>query len=196
MIRVKSIGDKLKRFKEDLQKGLVDELIIDIIMTLNNDSNLKTTSSCSGRIVLLCFNELERKYASKRLSFHFMPPRSLFLDTLARILKHCEGLILIRVRGFIVDIETRISDTIRSLLRKLSFKTAIIKPTKNHKRIIIELRSSIILDIPLLNPPNEKIYYIVTRYLWRNLIDLNIFRNILWYTISSGNPSDEEATLK
>ncbi len=195
MVYVENTDDKLKRFKEDLQRGLVDELIIDIIVTLNNSNNLKTTSSCSGRIVILCFNELERKYYSKKSSFHFMPQRNVFVDTLTRIFKQCKGLVLIRVRGFIVDVETCISDTIRGLLRKLSFKTAIIKPTKNRNRIIVELRSSIVLDIPLLDFPNEKIYNIVTKYLWRNFIDLNIFRNILWYTISESS-SDDEATLK
>ncbi len=194
MIYVKSIHDKLKEFKKDLQRSLVDELIIDIILTLNNCNNLKTTSSCSGRIAILCFNELEKKHYSKKSSFHSIPSRKGFIKTLTRIFRRCKGLLIVRVRGFIVDIETCIG-IIRDLLRKLSFKTAMIKPTKNRNKIIVELRSPIVLDIPLLKFSGGDIYEVVIKYLWRNFIDLNIFRNILWYTISE-EFGDDEATLK
>lgn len=195
MIYLESVNDRLRRFKKDLQRGLVDELVIDIIMTLNSSNNLETTSSCSGRIVFLCFNEIEKKYCSKKSSFHFIPQRDIFISTLSKIFKQCKGLVLVRIRGFIIDIEMGISDMLRILLSRLSLKTATVKPTKDHNRIIVELKSSTALDIPLLESPNENIFIIATKYLWRNLVDLNVFRNILWYTSSEGF-SDDEATLK
>ncbi len=178
----KKTNNRLGRFKEDLRKNLVDELIIDIVLTLNS-SGLDTTSSCSGRIAILCFDELEKKYRSKRLSFHFIPERDIFVRTLIKVAKQCKGLTLVRIRGFIIDMEVTF-DTIVELLKELSLKTVLIKPSKYPNKIVVEIKSPISLDIPLLGHISEDIYYIIVEYLWRNLIDLNIFRNILWYTVS------------
>lgn len=42
-----------KRIREDLEIGYVDKDLIPLLITINRDAELHTTSSCSGRIVVL-----------------------------------------------------------------------------------------------------------------------------------------------
>ncbi len=66
-----SRASALNRFKSHLEKGLVDSDIIELLKQLNNRECLFTTSSCSGRVVLIKGNDpLDKKSASLLYVWH------------------------------------------------------------------------------------------------------------------------------
>ncbi len=185
--------DSLGGFKEDLKKGYVDELIVDLVLTLNNIGMYTTTSSCSGRIIFLCFETLEKKYGSKRHSYHKIPSKKALLDTMRDVCVSCKGVAVVKVKGFIIDLKVPVNDT-NAIMRNLALKVATVKPLKQRDKLLVEIGSTVSLNMPLLCNRHEEYYKIISMYFWRNLIDLNVFRNILWYTTST--MGDDEATLK
>ena len=58
----------MEKLKEAREKGLVDEDIIDLLDIINSLPFAYTTSSCSGRIMLIDIPPSEKKYESYRLA--------------------------------------------------------------------------------------------------------------------------------
>jgi len=194
------------RLKNEIIAGIVDKLLIDILLSINRDINLFTTSSCSGRISFVCTMEGKESKPNARLeSVHGLVNNDNLIDRIISSIRTCEDSLVIRLRGFILDIFSKDLASIQRLYKifaKLGFKGFQIKSFSNDG-FVIEYASSLRLDIPvkvrnnqLLNINNKMsisfLCNFLLAYLYRNIIEVNIYRLGIWYSFAG----DDDATLK
>ena len=193
----------INKFLEEVKLRKVDESIIDILLMLNNINNsVYTLSSCAGRLSLLCFSgRIENKRGSKVLGIHSLLTLEEFTKLISKFydrVRHCID-VLLRVRGFIVDLAIECIEYLYyviSILKSFGFKYIYLKSISNNK-IILGVRSSIDITLPLIVDSKEIIVdlnealHLIQKYLYLNIIRVNILRIGLWYKISGY----DEATL-
>ena len=139
--------NSMHKLKTAMQNGLVDEDVKSLLKTINNNPNFFTSSSCSGRIVLM------RDPDESKIDSEFIAKwhREISFDELKTTLEKTQGNVWLRMEGFIFHISCR---DINSAKRLLELKTRIglkrggifhIKPD----RIQVELENTPHLTIPL-----------------------------------------------
>jgi len=194
------------RLRNEIIAGTVDKLLIDILLSINRDINLFTTSSCSGRISFICTMEGKESKPGARLgSIHGLVNHDGLISKIAQSIRMCEDSLIIRLRGFVLDVFSKDLASIQRLHKifaKLGFKGFQMK-SFGKDGSVIEYASSLRLDIPvkvgnnLLLNINDKASVLslcnfLLAYLYRNIIEVNIYRLGIWYSYT-GN---DDATLK
>ncbi|HLD88923.1 MAG TPA: tRNA wybutosine-synthesizing 3 family protein [Candidatus Nanoarchaeia archaeon] len=135
--------DILKK-QDKSKKGDVDEKIQKLTNLINNKKNFYTTSSCSGRIMLLQVSNSGKKNETKWL---FVSHNPVAFQEIADTLKNPEGDVWFKQEGMILHISARtIEDAEKMLIicREAGFKRAGI--TNTGKRIVLEIFSNERID--------------------------------------------------
>lgn len=195
-----------ERLKHDLSIGAVDKLVVDILLSLNTGEKLYTSSSCSGRVSFICTSKgKEFKQKARLCSIHGLTSLAKLLEKMVHSVTKCKFTLIMRVRGFILDIsigEDSLLQFIHRIFSRLGFKGVYVKSIskRNH---IIEYISPVKLDVPVVvdglpmidlkdKDRISKFGEFLLAYLYRNIIEVNIYRLGIWYMFQ-GN---DDATLK
>ncbi|WP_456398205.1 tRNA(Phe) 7-((3-amino-3-carboxypropyl)-4-demethylwyosine(37)-N(4))-methyltransferase Taw3 [Palaeococcus sp. (in: euryarchaeotes)] len=139
----------MEKLEDALRKNLVDEDIISLLEKINSLENYFTTSSCSGRIVVMEMPEFGDKLNAKWLGkWH----REVSMEEVKKAIeKHEEGMIWFMLHSPILHVASRsLEDAVRLLNLGIhsGFKNSSIKSV-SHKKLLVELYSTERLDIPL-----------------------------------------------
>lgn len=143
---------KMALLKKAIECGKVDKKIIKLLEFLNAQKGIVTTSSCSGRILLLKIKK-NKKDAKKFFVWHDKVKEKEFLNILKKIKN--KKLFWLRVEPFILHILTENIEDAKKIL--FAMKNAGIKRgginyiSQNSKKITIEVmgHGQIILPIYL-----------------------------------------------
>lgn len=136
--------DKLKsdflKKKDKSKKGYIDKSIINLVNKMNSSKNYYTTSSCSGRIVLLALKPAKKLGAKWLFKSHSYVNFSQIKKSLTKLPKTD---VWLRSEGAIFHIACRNIIDAQQLVNKarsVGFKRSGIQAT--HKKIIVEIASS------------------------------------------------------
>jgi len=133
------------------KKGDVDKLMIPLIDKLNSSDNYFTTSSCSGRIMLL--KPAQRKHDVEWLfSSHEKVNIQELIKKIYESAKDNTGLMLLKVEGFILHVACRTiedADKLLNIAKKVGLKRSGIISIGN--KIMLEIMSSELIEIPVVN---------------------------------------------
>ncbi len=129
----------LKSFYEAKEKGLIDKDIVDYLEEFNKKENFYTTSSCSGRIMLIRVNKENKKMPN---AFFFKSHFEVDADQIYNKIQEYSGEdeLWFKLEPFILHVGCRSLDDARKLLalcRKLGIKRAGINGWG--KRVVVEL---------------------------------------------------------
>ncbi|UXD22210.1 hypothetical protein IPA_02610 [Ignicoccus pacificus DSM 13166] len=137
-----------------MEKGLVDEELIDLLLALNENENLFTTSSCAGRITIGCNgkNPEDKRGTEHLLTSH--SPISVYDVFKALDGKRCQWL-WIKASHPLLDIGVKDIDLamkLVSLAKTAGFKYSGIQPSNCCYRVIV--RGSDNIQYPLSGREN------------------------------------------
>lgn len=132
------------------KKGSIDKKIIPLIKTINKKEDYYTTSSCSGRVYFWKGSGKKNETEWLKVS-HDLIKKDFFE------LENKDGLIWLRLEGFIIHICCKDLDAAKKLLKQSQqlYKKSGILSIAN--KIIVEIRSGEILEMPFYE--NEKLLY-------------------------------------
>ncbi len=145
----------LQRLKRDIDAGMVDTDIADILVALNSIPCIVTTSSCSGRIVVIAAKTPHDKRSS---SFVFKSHKKITMDDLERVI---EGLVKDGFREEFVWISVQPvilhmyvcgylnAVSVMRIFESIGFKYACMKPTRHENVFYVHISGTERLDIPL-----------------------------------------------
>ncbi len=140
-----------KRAMERLRIGGADEEVAGIIERLNSFEGFFTTSSCSGRIALICLPEIGAKREAEFIGkWH----RSVTKEEVLEAIKTSEkGEIWLLSQSPILHVACRSLEKAKALLRiaiESGFKYSSIKAiSKDNEKVVVEIMSTERMDVPL-----------------------------------------------
>ncbi len=176
-------ASSLLRLKRDMESGLVDDEIVELLQALNENENVITTSSCAGRITLGCSDDfLDNKVATNNVLVSHSPVSvDEVMEKLGTIeckwtwLKASHPLLDIAVR----DLETALN--LVSFAQRAGFKYSGLQKSRCCYRVIV--RGSDNLQIPLTGSESPKVIAklvgTVNRFLINGKLKLAKFVSIL-----------------
>jgi len=136
----------LRRLREEIEK--VDTDIISLLEILNSSKHFYTTSSCSGRIIVL---EVPKVGMKKEAKFLGKWHDSVNLDeVMEAIRKYRKGLLWFMAQPPIMHVVADDVEKAKELLelsRKSGFKNSCIKSLG--KKILVEIESTERFDVPI-----------------------------------------------
>lgn len=139
----------LKRLEEALMKKEVDPPIVPLLNLLNSNPNYITTSSCSGRIILLSTSADEDKYSS---FFHRKWHRPVIFEEVWDGYKNFQGDYLwFKMDPFILHVAAKDLPSGYALIRaarSVGIKIAGIQVIHSH-RVNVEIRGIDSMAVPL-----------------------------------------------
>ena len=149
--------EQKKRALEKLRIGGADEEVAEIIEKINSFEGFFTTSSCSGRIVLISIPEIGAKRAAKFIGKWHRPPVSREEVQEAIKLKGREGItegreIWLLSQSPILHVACRDLEKAKALLRiaiESGFKYSGIKAISKDGKVVVEIVSTERMDVPL-----------------------------------------------
>ena len=149
--------EQKKRALEKLRIGGADEEVAGIIEKINSSEDFFTTSSCSGRIVLISIPEIGAKRAAKFVGKWHRPPVSREEVQEAIKLKGGEGItegreIWLLSQSPILHVACRDLEKAKALLRiaiESGFKYSGIKAISKDGKVVVEIVSTERMDVPL-----------------------------------------------
>ena len=149
--------EQKKRALEKLRIRGADEEIAGIIEKINSSEDFFTTSSCSGRIVLISIPEIGAKRAAKFIGKWHRPPVSREEVQEAIKLKGREGIteereIWLLSQSPILHVACRDLEKAKALLRiaiESGFKYSGIKAISKDGKVVVEIVSTERMDVPL-----------------------------------------------
>jgi len=136
----------MKKLVSARKKGLVDDDIVELINVINKCEEYYTTSSCSGRIVLLTIPKSGKKNDSEFL-FKKHSPTQNFWDKLVELTENCSEEIWFRMEGLILHVGCKdllSAQKLLSIARNAGLKKSVIFNTS--KQFIVEIQSSERID--------------------------------------------------
>ena len=140
-------------FKLDNQdkskKGEVDELVISLIDKINSFEDYFTTSSCSGRIMIIKPSKVKKDVEWLFSSHNEVEPESL-IKKIHDFANKSKEQLWFKIEGFILHIACRdmeSADKLLKLVKKIGLKRSGIVST-SHK-VMVEIISSEILETPI-----------------------------------------------
>ncbi|MFH1013863.1 MAG: hypothetical protein V1769_05085 [Thermoplasmatota archaeon] len=138
----------LQKLSKALERHQVDEQVIPLLQSINNDERYVTTSSCAGRIVVLEVPILgDKKQAVFHGCWHQSPS---FLELKQALEKYSTGQLWFLAQPPIFHIGVVDLESANILLKTgilSGFKNSGVKTLKKH--IVVELLSTERLDMPL-----------------------------------------------
>ncbi len=139
----------LGKYREAKMKGEVDRDIIPILDILNSSEEYYTTSSCSGRIVVMQIPRIGDKKNAKFLGkWHQNVSSGEVLNTIS---SYSEGYLFLLVQSAIIHVVARDLKSAKRLIRialESGFKYTTIKNIEKNG-ILVEILSTENLHIPL-----------------------------------------------
>ncbi len=146
--------EQKKRALERLRIGGADEEVAGIIEKINRFEDFFTTSSCSGRIVLISIPEIGAKRAAKFIGKWHRPPVSREEVQEALKLKwRVEGReVWLLSQSPILHVACRDLEKAKALLRiaiESGFKYSGIKAISKDGKVVVEIVSTERMDVPL-----------------------------------------------
>jgi tRNA wybutosine-synthesizing protein 3 len=185
--------ENLRKLKEALEKQEVDPPIIPLLEIINRHRDLVTTSSCSGRILLL-YRRGKKIESEKYMSWH----RKITLEELKEYLPENRENLWLRFEPFILHILARTEE--------IAFETAGIIRTAGVKRVgvqkarenyLIEAIGSDYISIPLFSCScDDNIVEILNQHMERNLKRLKRLEKVLALFIEKQGPNSNDRTLE
>lgn len=141
--------EALKRYQQAKKSGLVDKDIIPLLEIINSSETYYTTSSCSGRIVIMQIPEIGNKEECVFLGkWH----RETGYDEIVDSIKNYKnGYLFLMVQSAIIHIVAINLDSATALLKiaiESGFKYSSIKSIGNNG-VLVEILSTENLNIPL-----------------------------------------------
>ena len=140
--------EAVEKYERAKSRGEVDEDIIPLLDFINYGSEYYTTSSCSGRIVLLQLPKIGDKLNSKFLcKCHREVEFERILDG---VKKHTSGLLFFMVQSPIIHIVSpnqRAAKELMGIALACGFKYTRIKEIKEN--VLVEILSTENLSVPL-----------------------------------------------
>ncbi len=127
------------------KKGEIDEQILDLVKTINHHPDFYTTSSCSGRIMLIKPSKIKHK-----AEWLFTSHNTIKLEDLTNALNKVQGIAWLRLEPPILHLCARNLDCAYELLKKANesgFRRSALLSFK--KRIIIEILFLEKIDLPV-----------------------------------------------
>jgi len=146
MLKRKEALEKYRKAKRD---GKVDEDIISLLDTLNLSSDFYTTSSCSGRIVLLNLPEIEDKKNATFLGKWHKPV--IPEEVKNSIDRYEDGYLFILMQSPIIHVVCKDVVSAQMLIRialECGFKYSSIKNISDDS-VLVEILSTENLNVPL-----------------------------------------------
>ena len=145
------------RALERLRLRGADEEIVPILSKINSSEDFFTTSSCSGRIVLISIPEIGAKREAKFIGKWHRPPVSREEVQEALKLKWREGItegreIWLLSQSPILHVACRDLEKAKALLRiaiESGFKYSGIKAISKGGKVVVEIVSTERMDVPL-----------------------------------------------
>jgi len=118
------------------------------------DDGFFTTSSCSGRIILICLPEIGAKREARVIGkWHRQVRKGEVLEAMSNAMPSIKGEIWLIAQSPIVHVTCRSLDKATALLRiaiESGFKYSGIKAiTKDNEKVMVELMSTERMDVPL-----------------------------------------------
>ena len=178
----------MEKLQEALDAGLVDEDIIDVLDLINALPFAYTTSSCSGRIMLIDIPPSEKKYESNRIArWHSVIDFDTFWETITNYKP--KGTLWLKVDSFIVAFAVNSIDWAAyflKLARFLGLKYSGVRSINlKADHIILDIASTEHVHLPLSDKEKgllitkeygKYIYEIATYKLRKTKERLNRFR--------------------
>jgi len=146
MLKRKEALEKYRRAKED---GKVDEDIISLLDTLNSSSEFYTTSSCSGRIVLITLPEIGDKKNAFFLGKWHTPVASE--EVRDKINMYKNGYLFVLMQSPIIHVvckDLTYAEKLIKIALECGFKYSSIKSIEEDG-VLIEILSTENLHVPL-----------------------------------------------
>ena len=143
-----SHGFKLDN-QDKSKKGEVDELVISLIDKINSFEDYFTTSSCSGRIMIIKPSGV-KKDVEWLFSSHNEVEPELLIKKIHDFANKSKEQLWFKIEGFILHIACRdmeSADKLLKLVKKIGLKRSGIVST-SHK-VMVEIISSEILETPI-----------------------------------------------
>jgi len=147
------------------KKGSVDEKILPLVELLNSKSGYYTTSTCSGRILLISFPEENRKYNVKwEYLSHVEVDFDVVKDNLNKIIdkfkeESIESGVWFKQESAIIHVCCRTLEDASKLLeasKHIGFKRSGISTMSN--RIMLELVSTENMGVPVIKDGKKLVY--------------------------------------
>ena len=141
--------EAVEKYERAKNKGEVDRDIIPLLDKINSSEHYYTTSSCSGRIILIELPEIGDKKNSRIIGkWH---GEIKFVDLFKLLNEYKKGYLFLLVQSSIIHIVCDNVDNALKIIevaRDSSFKYSSIKSVKN-EGILVEILGSENLNIPL-----------------------------------------------
>ncbi len=142
-----------KRALARLHTQGADDDIADLLMLLNSYDTYYTTSSCSGRIILLSIPAIGAKREAEFVGkWHFAVDKSAILDAIAGWSAcNCGGELWLMAQSPILHVscaDIECAKLLLSLAITAGFKYSGIKSISN-RRVMVEIMSTERMDIPI-----------------------------------------------
>lgn len=146
--------EQKKRALERLQRGGADEEVEEILQKINSLDEFFTTSSCSGRVVLICLPEIGAKREATFIGKWHRPVRKEeVLAAMSAAPSPRNGDIWLIAQSPIVHVACRSLEKATALLRiaiEAGFKYSGIKAiSKDNGKVVVEIMSTERMDVPL-----------------------------------------------
>jgi tRNA wybutosine-synthesizing protein 3 len=146
--------EQKKRALERLRIQGADEEAEAILKEINSFEDFFTTSSCSGRIVLICLPEIGAKQEARFIGkWHHQVRKEEVLAAMSDATPPIKGEIWLIAQSPIVHVACRSLEKATALLRiaiESGFKYSGIKAiTKDNEKVMVEMMSTERMDVPL-----------------------------------------------
>lgn len=176
------------------KKGSLDTLIVPIITLLNQHGDYYTTSSCSGRIMVLKTVEGRRKDQTKWLyTTHFLARRKDIISSLSSESTQSMGTIWLKQESAILHVACRdmtCAERLLDIVRGAGFKRAGIIATS--RRVMLEIIGTDAIALPLGTPqkivaPTSFLSYLIpicNSHMKSNLNKLSVLQAALTLRLS------------
>ena len=143
-----------KRALERLRIRGADEEVKVILEKINRRDGFFTTSSCSGRIVLICLPEISAKKDARFIGkWHRRVRKAEVLEAMSDATLHIKGEVWLIAQSPILHVACRSLEQATALLRiaiESGFKYSGIKAIgKDDGKVMVELMSTERMDVPL-----------------------------------------------
>jgi tRNA wybutosine-synthesizing protein 3 len=146
--------EQKKRALERLRIRGADKEVKKILERINSLDGFFTTSSCSGRIILICLPEIGAKQEARFLgNWHRQVRKEEVLEAMSDAMPSIKGDIWLIAQSPILHVACRNLEKATALLRiaiESGFKYSGIKAiTKDNVKIMVEIMSTERMDVPL-----------------------------------------------
>ena len=144
-------------------KGSIDKLIVNLIKLINSREEYCTTSSCSGRICVISDEVLPNNTSinpqkRKKCHFYLVTHDPLILSSVQNVLKDVSCSAKLKFEGFVMHVRCQTLDGAQKVLASAiaaGFRNSGISLGKKCQNIIVGVRGTLCLEVPLTNNKGE-----------------------------------------